>query len=298
MQICDYGCEQEAKHQFQNGKWCCSKSWNQCSSIRIKNSNSHIGRKLSVNHIKKISQSSKGKKNGMYDKIHSVRAKNKMRKFAIGKIKTKETRKKLSIAGKNRIVTKKTKNKLKISVKISISKLKKKYPIFAKVEEMRYEPGKEKEKVIQVHCKNHNCKNSKEQGGWFTLKNHNQLRYRIGQIERGNGGSYLYCSDECKQECPLYYSHGADPFKNKTNLYISEEYQTWRTTVLERENYICEYCDEKSTDVHHSRPQKLEPGFVLDPDFGVACCEKCHYKYGHKTGTECSTGNLANKICI
>jgi len=49
--------------------------------------------------------------------------------------------------------------------------------------------------------------------------------------------------------------------------------------------------------VHHSRPQKLEPGFVLDPDFGVACCEKCHYKYGHKPGTECSTGNLANMIC-
>jgi hypothetical protein len=29
-----------------------------------------------------------------------------------------------------------------------------------------------------------------------------------------------------------------------------------------------------------------------------SCCEECHYKYGHKSGTECSTGNLANKICL
>jgi hypothetical protein len=57
------------------------------------------------------------------------------------------------------------------------------------------------------------------------------------------------------------------------------------------------YCDELAVHVHHSRPQKLDPGFVLDPDFGIACCEKCHYKYGHETGSECSTGNLANKVC-
>ncbi len=24
-------------------------------------------------------------------------------------------------------------------------------------------------------------------------------------------------------------------------------------------------------------------------------CKECHYEIGHKTGTECSTGNLANK---
>jgi len=60
---------------------------------------------------------------------------------------------------------------------------------------------------------------------------------------------------------------------------------------------ICEYCEELATHVHHSRPQKLEPGFALDPDFGIACCESCHYKYGHKTGTECSTGQLTNAVC-
>ena len=30
---------------------------------------------------------------------------------------------------------------------------------------------------------------------------------------------------------------------------------------------------------------------------GLDSKNKCHIKYGHKKGTECSTGNLANKIC-
>ena len=107
----------------------------------------------------------------------------------------------------------------------------------------------------------------------------------------------LKSPDECKQICPIFNFHYYEYNTKIDSLYTSEEYQTWRLNILNREDYKCEYCDEQATDVHHSRPQKLEPGFVLDPDFGVACCERCHYKYGHKTGTECSTSNLANKIC-
>jgi len=40
---------------------------------------------------------------------------------------------------------------------------------------------------------------------------------------------------------------------------------------------------------------KTHPYLALDPDNGISFCEECHYKIGHKTGTECSTGNLANK---
>jgi len=35
---CEYGCEQEAKFQLSNKKWCCSNSWNSCPKIRKKNS--------------------------------------------------------------------------------------------------------------------------------------------------------------------------------------------------------------------------------------------------------------------
>ena len=57
----------------------------------------------------------------------------------------------------------------------------------------------------------------------------------------------------------------------------------------------CLACDEPATDVHHERPQKLEPFFALDPDFAWSCCEKCHYEKGHKN--ECSTRKIGLKVC-
>ena len=185
-----------------------------------------------------------------------------------------------------------------------ISNIKKKYPTFVKIEEMRYNPDKPGEKEIQVHCKNHNCKNSKEQGGWFTPITREQFFNRIYSIENDEANNYYYCSEKCKIECPLYGKRVSQLIKQdqikagiiKEDLYTKEEYQTYRQQVLERENHKCEYCGEQAVHVHHSRPQKLEPGFVLDPDFGIACCEEHHYKYGHKD--ECSTGQLANIICM
>ena len=38
IHICEYGCGQEAKYQFKNGKWCCSESQNSCSIMRKNNS--------------------------------------------------------------------------------------------------------------------------------------------------------------------------------------------------------------------------------------------------------------------
>ena len=38
MNLCEYGCETEAKYTLKNGKKCCSKSYQQCVAIREKNS--------------------------------------------------------------------------------------------------------------------------------------------------------------------------------------------------------------------------------------------------------------------
>ena len=40
--LCDYGCGQIATHQFKNGKWCCSKSSNQCLGKKSKHNQSGI----------------------------------------------------------------------------------------------------------------------------------------------------------------------------------------------------------------------------------------------------------------
>ena len=326
--ICDYGCGQEATHQFKNGKWCCSKYVNQCqnpilkerrikSKLGSKNgmynkkhkikskqkmSLNQIGKKRSEEFKRKISFATSGKKNPFYNKTHTKETRKRISKSKIGTILSQETKNKMSKSktGKNHHMYGKhhsvdTIKKISKTQRRTIYQIKERYPTFAKVEEMRYNPDKPGEKEIQVHCKNHNCKNSKEQGGWFTSTKI-ALNNRISCIENpiAFGECNLYCSDKCKKECPLF---ALQPKNNIEHLYTAEEYQTFRQQVLNREDYKCEYCEEQATHIHHSRPQKLEPGFALDPDFGVACCEKCHYKYGHKTGTECSTGNLSKLIC-
>lgn len=40
MVICDYGCGQEVKYQFKNGKWCCSKNISSCSKVKERKSKS------------------------------------------------------------------------------------------------------------------------------------------------------------------------------------------------------------------------------------------------------------------
>lgn len=39
MQLCEYGCNQEAINQLKNGKWCCSEHYTKCPINRQKNSN-------------------------------------------------------------------------------------------------------------------------------------------------------------------------------------------------------------------------------------------------------------------
>jgi hypothetical protein len=294
--LCDYGCGKESKYQFKNGKWCCSKNHSQCPAVSKKIKNSNLGKVFSEERKKNISKSlvghipwNKGKvtgQNNWLDKKHTEESKSKMSKSRYRYFEKLTKQDKINIYGRP----------------ITIKYINNKYLLFSKVEEMRYNPDKPDE--IQVHCKNHLCSNSKEQGGWFTPTGSQfDGRRRALEDSNGTGGGYFYCCDECKEECPLYNKRviqliNEDKIKAghiKEELYISGEYQTWRNEVLKRANYLCEYCEEHATDSHHSRPQKLEPGFALDPDFGIACCEKCHYKYGHKD--ECSTGNLATIIC-
>jgi len=322
--ICEYGCGKEAKHQFKNGKWCCCEIYKSCSGVRKKMSESQKGRthskqtknkigstldghKVTIETRRKLSNSNKGQipwsKGKKLSKLHRQRI-GEGRK---GKLHSIETKRKFSKYRTREYLSEETIKKYSISHRDSIKDIKEKYLIFSKVEQMRYNPDKPEEKEIQVHCKNHNCPNSKENGGWFTPTSY-QITTRKSAIENidGNEAAYFYCCEECKQECPLYNKRVSQLIKEdqiragiiKEEYYTSEEYNIWREEVLKRSNNLCEYCGEKAEHCHHIEPQKLQPYLSLDPENGLACCSKCHYKYGHETGTECSTGNLANRVCI
>ncbi len=188
-------------------------------------------------------------------------------------------------------------------LKLNFQKLKERYPLLVKVEGLKEGPNGE----ILAHCKNSSCKNSKENGGWFEPTIY-QLNCRKHGID-SNDINYLYCCEDCKKECVLFGRTAVELYniinENKEIIYTTSEYNIWHEEVLYRQRVenntdmnFCEYCHStENLHVHHEVPQKIVPGYALDPENGIILCEDCHYKYGHEKGTECSTGNLANKIC-
>ena len=282
---CSYGCENEGIYILKNGKYCCKNYFTKCPNIRNKNSQGQLG--------KKVSDETRKKQSIAHINRYTDELRNKYSKRMIEKYKNPLEREKQKEISKQiwKSETNKKKHKEGIYLyfrknsKISINLIKVKYPTFFKVEKLRYKPNTKK---IQVKCKKCNL--------WFTPDSR-QIYDRINQLEHpeGNDGSYLYCSELCKHQCPLYNLKG-DPNNSNKKVYTTSEYQTFRKFVLERDNYKCQYCEEKATDVHHERPQKLEPFFALDPDFAWSCCEKCHYEKGHIG--ECSTYNISTKNCV
>lgn len=299
--LCEYGCGQEALYQFGNGVWCCSSHYLKCPIHR---------------------ENRKGKNNPFYNKKHTEETKNLIHIRMAGennprygvklsddlKQKISESLIGLMVKEKNPFYkkrhTKKSLKQMSMSLKYSIKDYKISAPLFSKIEEMRYNPDKLSEKEIQVHCKNHNCENSREKGGWFT-PTYNQFHERIRNIEKfGEDKNYLYCSEECKEDCPLYGKRVSELIKqNQINAgiiedpwYTSGEYQLWRTEVLKLDNNICQFCGEEASIAHHIMPQKIYPNLALDPDNGIACCKECHFKYGHRD-KKCTTGYLSKLIC-
>ena len=312
MIMCGYGCGQEAKYPPRKGKtkWSCEKDFRLCPCIiKIKSEkmkiqwsnqdskiNSDVVRKKRKLRIKKSWDNNQVRKEKLKESLKQrwkVDGGCYRNKKYIDNIKKRTT-----LQWKSPDIKKEMIKNISMSRKLSIKYIKRKYPLFSKIEELRYNPDKPGEKEIQVHCKNHNCPNSKEQGGWFTIT-YIQFYERIRGIEKTqNDGSYFYCCEECKQDCPLYGVRGNDPFEDKDLPYNFSEIQIWKQVVLKQDNYECQMCGAKENlQCHHIIPVKIESMFALDPDNGIVLCKNCHYKYGHKTETECSTGNLAAKQC-
>ncbi len=82
MILCGYGCGQEGKYQFKNGKWCCSKSTSICPQMKKINSVLNTGREKSLYTRLLLSKSLTCKK------------------------KSKDHRKKLSVAHTGKTLTK------------------------------------------------------------------------------------------------------------------------------------------------------------------------------------------------
>ena len=150
----------EAKHQLKNGKWCCQPHYLKCEKTREKRKkegNPFYKKNHKSETKEKIKKSMTGEKNHRYGKHIEIEIKEKIKNKLIGKM----TKEKNPFFGKKH--SRKTIRLLKNRLIKSLDYYKEKYPLLFLEEEII----EKKKGVFLVHCKNTNCKNSKENGGWF-----------------------------------------------------------------------------------------------------------------------------------
>lgn len=92
-----------------------------------------------------------------------------------------------------------------------------------------------------------------------------------------------YCSSQCfgksyRGENHPYWNGG-----NKRRDFNSEEYKSWRRSVLKRDEYLCRVCWEEegkevttNLETHHIYPVSSNPELEFDPENGIALCHPCH----------------------
>jgi hypothetical protein len=108
--LCDYGCGQEAKYQFKNGKLCCCKSHNSCPQMKRQNRERQVGEKSSWFGRKHTEDSKEKIRQKNLGKTLSENTKRKIGNSNKGKTRTEEVKKKISEASKN--ISQETRNKM------------------------------------------------------------------------------------------------------------------------------------------------------------------------------------------
>jgi 5-methylcytosine-specific restriction endonuclease McrA len=113
-------------------------------------------------------------------------------------------------------------------------------------------------------------------GKWFvpgliTVKN------RLGYLNRKkySGENRFYCSDDCKQECPIYRKQ---KYPKGLKLSTSREVQPeLRQLVFKRDDYTCTKCGStESLHCHHIEGIRWEPLESADINQCITVCKKCH----------------------
>jgi len=106
---------------------------------------------------------------------------------------------------------------------------------------------------------------------------------RIKAIKGTTTGEHnLYCSDECKQMCPIFgqilYLKGDKPYED-----TRPDKLAWASLVKERDNNTCQKCGKQNKIMfaHHIVPVNESPIISMDIDNGITLCKNCH-KESHK----------------
>jgi len=117
-----------------------------------------------------------------------------------------------------------------------------------------------------------------------------------------NAEMRLYCSTQCKKECPIYYKHKyqvGHPKSNK-NQYSREVQSELRQMCFKRDEFTCQKCGltQNELDVglhcHHLTGVEINPVESADVDNCITLCKECH-KYVHRN--ICPINTLKREKC-
>jgi len=216
--------------------------------------------------------------------------KNKTKEVHTGRTVSAETRKKISKLHKGKKLNEETKKKLSEFVKNNqngenapswkggyfkrneVSYDQKAYLVDF-CHEIRRSP--DKQDVLEVRCAY--C-NRWYKPTWLEISNRIKAIHYIG-----NGGRNLYCSKECKLNCPTYNQpYFPKGFKPTTPREVQPEL---RKLVFERDNWSCVKCGiGENLHCHHIDPVINNPIESADIDNCITLCRKCHKEVHRQIG--------------
>lgn len=127
--------------------------------------------------------------------------------------------------------------------------------------------------LLQVACTN--CKQ------WFN-PTMSQVFLRLQEMESGKG--YFYCSQKCKDSCPIYkrvwYSEGHAPIQHRENFS-----EVSRQMALDLSEHACEKCGSKDfLNVHHILGYARNKMLGSDIDNLIVLCSQCHKEVHSQRG--------------
>ena len=133
-------------------------------------------------------------------------------------------------------------------------------------------PISDKEGYIQVKCTY--C-------GKYFYPTVQGLTARVRTLNgKGHGECRLYCSENCKHACPVFYKHTVTPgLEQATSREVQPQL---RQLVLARDEYQCVKCkktiDEIELHCHHIDPVSMNAIESADLDNCTTLCIDCHHE--------------------
>ena len=132
-------------------------------------------------------------------------------------------------------------------------------------------------KPVWAICQGENCKREGGRGRWVAFSRCSNLCLLCANMMEGDRRK---SSGFMKGERNGNWKGGITP--EDRMFRASSEYDDWRISVFERDEYTCQECGQLggALNAHHILPFRdyRDPEYSLDIDNGITLCEECHGK--------------------